>query len=107
MWSGDYRLAGSRVARGPGQGVEQLGHVLGYLAVGCEEAEVLIQARGLRVVVAGSDVDVMAHALALAADHEQRLGVRLEAGETVHHVGARLLEGTSPSRCCGARRSAP
>ena len=57
-----------------------------------EEPEVRVEARGLRVVVAGADVDVVAHAVALAADDEQRLGVRLHAREAVDDVHAGLLQ---------------
>src|SRR3712207_8738195 len=53
---------------------------------GREEAEVLVQPRGLGVVVAGPDVHVVAHAVALAADHDQRLRVRLQPGRSEEHT---------------------
>ena len=42
-----------------GQHVEQVGDVVGQLGVGGEQPEVLVEARGLRVVVAGADVHVV------------------------------------------------
>ncbi len=66
-------------------------------AVGGEEAEVLVQAGGLGVVVARAHVHVVAHAAALAADDQQRLGVGLEAGQAVHHVRARLFQRAGPA----------
>ena len=94
---GDDRLAVVGRARDARQRVEQLGHVLGDLAVRREEAEVLVQARRLGVVVAGADVHVVAHAAALAAHHEQRLRVRLQPGQAVHDVRARLLQRARPA----------
>ena len=101
------RLAVARRARRAGERVEELGHVGGQGRVAGEEAEVLVEARRLRVVVAGADVHVVAQAAALAPHHQQRLRVGLQAGQAVHHVGARLFQRRAPSRCCGARRSAP
>ncbi len=48
------------------------------------------------MVVARPDVHVVAHAVTLAADDQQALRVRLERGQAVHHVHARLLHGARP-----------
>ena len=61
-----------------------------------EQPEVRVQARGLRVVVAGADVHVVAHAVALAADDEDALGVRLERRQAVDDVHAGLLQRARP-----------
>ena len=61
-----------------------------------EEAEVGVDARRRRVVVAGAEVHVAAHGVALAAHDERDLGVRLEADEAVDHVHAGPLERARP-----------
>src|SRR3712207_8921703 len=43
-----------------------------------EQPQVGVEPRGLRVVVAGPDVDVVAHAVALAPHDEHALGVGLQ-----------------------------
>ena len=50
------------LARQPGQVVEQVGHVRAELRPAGQQAEVHVQPGGLRVVVAGPDVDVAAQA---------------------------------------------
>ena len=62
-----------------------------------EQAEVGVQPRGLRVVVAGPDVHVVAHAVALAAHDEDALGVRLQRRVAVDDVHAGLLERARPA----------
>ena len=62
-----------------------------------EQAEVLVQPRGLRVVVAGADVGVAAQAaVGLLADDQRELAVRLEADHAVDDVAAGLLERAGP-----------
>ena len=79
-----------------GDEVEQVGDVGADVRVGGEEADVLVEARGRRVVVAGADVRVAPQPVALAADDERRLRVDLQIGEAVDDVHARLLERTRP-----------
>ena len=79
-----------------GEHVEEVGHVAGQHAVGGEQAQVRVDARGLVVVVAGADVGIAAQPARLAADDERALGVRLEAQQAVGHVGAGALEGPGP-----------
>ena len=74
---GDQGLAVLPRAREARERVEEVGHVGRDLGVHGEEPEVLVEPRGLGVVVAGPHVHVVPHALALAPDHQQRLGVRL------------------------------
>jgi len=82
-----------RVAR---QHVEQTRDVLADLGVGGEEADVLVQARGLRVVVARADVDVAAQLVAVVANDHRELAVGLEPDEPVDDVAAGLLELAGP-----------
>ena len=103
----DDRLAVLRRARRAGERVEQLGHVGAELAVAREEAEVLVQARRLGVVVAGPDVHVVARSRALAAHHQQRLRVRLQARAGRAPRARPPPRARAPSRCCGARRTWP
>ena len=79
-----------------GQVVEEVGDVGGDVRVGREEPEVLVAARVERVVVPGSDVDVAARVVALAANDERRLRVDLEVREPVDDVDARALERPRP-----------
>ena len=51
----------------------------------------------LRVVVAGPDVDVVAHAVALAAHDQDALGVGLQRRVAVDDVDARLLQRPRPA----------
>ena len=82
-----------RVAR---ELVEQPGEVLADLVVGGEQAEVLVDAARLRVVVARADVAVVAEAALLLPDHEGELAVGLQPDEAVDDVHAGLLELARP-----------
>ena len=53
-----------------GQHVEEVGEVGAQLGARGQEAEVGVEPRGLRVVVAGADVHVAAHGVALAPHHQ-------------------------------------
>ena len=88
----DEQLPEARRLPEAGDVVEEVGHVRGDLLVGGEDADVLVQARGRRVVVPGADVRVAAERVALAPHDEGHLRVDLEIGEAVHDVDARLLE---------------
>ena len=61
-----------------------------------EEREIGVEPRGRGVVVAGREVHVAAQLVLLAAHHERRLGVRLQAEEAVDDVHAALLERARP-----------
>src|SRR5262245_28496763 len=93
-----YRLWGdqdSPVTGGatePGQVVEQVCDVLGDDPVAGEQAEVLVQPGGLRVVVAGPDVHVASQPVGLVADNEGQLAVSLQADDAVHDVAAGVLQ---------------
>ena len=56
-----------------GEVVEHVRDIGADLLVGREQPEVGVEARGRRVVVAGADMHVVAHALALAAHDETHL----------------------------------
>ncbi len=93
---GHQHLAVVQRAPVAGEVVEHVGHVRADLLVGGEQPEVGVQAGGGRVVVAGADVHVVAHPLALAADDQHALGVGLQRGLAVDDVDARLLKGFRP-----------
>src|SRR5439155_21666870 len=61
-----------------------------------ETSEIHVAARGSRVVVARTDVNVAAKDRPLATYHEGRLAVRLEPHEPVHHVCSGLLQLPGP-----------
>ena len=75
-----------------GQEVEQGAGVLAELGAAGEEAQVGVEPRRGRVVVAGAEVDVAADAVVLAADDQRGLAVGLEADHAVDDVDAGLLE---------------
>ena len=84
------------LAREPGQDVEQVGHVGPELRAAGQQPEVRVEAGGLRVVVAGPDVDVAAEPGALAPHDQRDLAVGLEPNEAVDDMGAGLLELAGP-----------
>ena len=79
-----------------GEHVEQVGDVRADARVGGEQADVLVEPRGLRVVVAGADVAVAADGRALLAHDQRHLAVRLQPDQAVDHVHARLLQRARP-----------
>jgi hypothetical protein len=92
----DEQLAVCAADPEAGQVVEQLADVRADLGRRGEEADVLVHARRLGVVVAGADVAVAADAVVLAPHHEHHLAVRLQADEPVDDVAARGLERARP-----------
>ena len=81
-----------RRPRAAGQEVEQRDDVAGDRRVGREQPDVLVEPRRARVVVAGRDVRVAAHAVVLLADDERGLAVGLQAADAEDDVRADLLE---------------
>ena len=79
-----------------GEHVEQLAEVGADVLVVGEQAQVVVEARRLRVVVAGADVGVAHQAAALATHHQGDLGVGLEPGHPVDHVDPGLFEQAGP-----------
>ena len=84
------------VHRVAGQDVEEVRNVLADLVVAREKAEILVEARGLGVVVARPEVAVAAQPVAVVADNERELAVRLEPDQAVDDVDAGLLELLAP-----------
>ena len=93
----DEHLAVARRPRVAREEVEHVGDVGADLLVDREQAEVGVEARVGRVVVARADVHVVAHAVALAAHDEDALRVGLERRVAVDDVHARLLERARPA----------
>ena len=89
---GDEEAAVLPLAAVAGQVVEEVGQVLAELGVRREQPDVLVEPGGLGVVVAGAHVAVAADPGAGAANHEGRLGVRLETDDAVHDMDAGLLQ---------------
>ena len=89
---GDDQLVPVVALRVAGQQVEQGAGVLAELGPAGEEAQVGVEPRGGRVVVAGAEVDVAADAVVLAAHDQRGLAVGLEADDPVDDVDAGLLE---------------
>ena len=90
-----------------GDEVEEVGDVGGDVRVGGEQADVLVDPRGRRVVVAGADVHVAPQPVALAPDDERRLRVDLQVAGSRRRRGRLPARASAPIRCCAARRSAP
>ena len=79
-----------------GEVVEQLREIGTEIGIARQHTEVFVRGRGLRVVVARTEVAVAPDAVGLLAHDEQDLGVRLQADEPVDHVRTRLLEHAGP-----------
>ena len=84
------------VHRVAGQDVEQPADVLAQRRVGGQQAEVLVQPGGLRVVVAGAEVDVAAQLVAVVAHDHRDLAVRLQPDQAVDHVHPGPLQFAAP-----------
>ncbi|MDQ0991688.1 hypothetical protein QFZ74_002916 [Streptomyces sp. V3I7] len=93
---GDQQSAVGLAARVAGEPVEQVGQVRADLRVSGEQAEVLVQAGRLGVVVAGAHVAVAAQRVALLAYHQGQLAVGLQTDEAVHDMAAGLLQLARP-----------
>ena len=92
----DEQPAERPLTRQAGQVVEQVGDVRAELRPAGQQADVDVQPRRLRVVVAGPDVDVAAQPGTLATDDQGRLRVRLEPDQPVHDVRPGALELARP-----------
>ena len=73
------------------QVVEELGEALADRRVARDEAEVAVDARGLRVVVAGAEVRVPAEAVEVPPHDEDHLAVRLQADDAVRDVDSDVI----------------
>ena len=92
----DEQPAVAPLAAVAGQEVEQVRHVIAELLVGRQQAEVLVDAGRVRVVVAGAQMCVPPDARPLPADDQTHLRMGLQAHHAVHDVDPRLLEGPRP-----------
>src|SRR5437763_2826386 len=92
----DDELSVVLLAREACQEVEEVCGVRANVFVRGEEAEVCVEVRGDRVVVARRDVYVAAERVALAPDDERDLAVRLQSDDAVDDVHARLFEALRP-----------
>ncbi len=95
----ERRLQQRRQLRGLSWAGELAKHLMDVAAdrrVGGEQAEVGVQARGARVVVAGRQMHVRSQPPLLAPHDHQHLGVRLVADDAVDHVRPHLFEARGP-----------
>src|ERR1700694_3426112 len=93
---GHQQPAESTLAAVAGQEVEQLGHVCTELGIRRQQADVLIDLRGLGIVVAGADVYIAADAVGLSPNDERDFGLRLEPDAAIDDVVGHLLERLGP-----------
>ena len=93
---GDDQFPPLRQLAVAGQVIEKGRGVLAELGVAGEEAQVGVDAGGLRIVIAGGQVDVAADAVLLAAHDQGHLAMRLEADEAEDDVDARLFQLARP-----------
>ena len=87
------------VASRPGVAREEVkkgGQVLSDLGAGGQDAQVGVEAAGLLIVIASTEVAVALEARRFLAQHEAGLAVGLEAGEAIDDVDASLLQATRP-----------
>ena len=104
---GNRQLRPADGLRKAGEQVEEGGHVVGDVAVGRHQAEVAVELRRAVVVVARGQVDVALDAIALAADDQEGLGVRLVAGDAVNHVGPQVFQAAGPLDVAGLVEAGP
>ena len=71
-----------------GQHIKDRSRVRADLLIGSKETEIRVQLGGRVVIVAGSQMDISADAVLLAADDHRDLAVDLEAKKTVDDVAA-------------------
>ena len=82
--------------RPAGEQIEQLRDVLAERLTAREQPEVAVHTARPRIVVARGEVAVAANAVGLLTNDEAGLAVNLQAGATIDHVRAHLLERSSP-----------
>jgi hypothetical protein len=79
-----------------GDVIEQLRRIAARARIGGEEAQIGIDARGDRVIIARAEMAVGAELLALAPHDHRDLGVRLPVDEAVDHLDAGALQRFGP-----------
>ena len=82
-----------RVAR---QEMEQINDVVADILAARKQPHIRVETGGRRVVVARADVAVGPQPLVLLANHQRRLGVRLEAHQAIGDMRARIFELAPP-----------
>ena len=79
-----------------GEEVEQVGQIGAYRGVSCEDSDVLVDAGGRVVVVAGAYVGIACDGVAFVPDYQRDLRVRLEADNPVDDMNARIFQFLGP-----------
>jgi hypothetical protein len=90
--AGSRKFGATSSERCPGELIEEIGEIETDRFIASEQAEIGVRPRRSRVVVARSDVRVVADGPALAASDHGDLRVILEPDDAVHDVHARTLE---------------
>ena len=86
----------ARLRRITGQLVEQAGHILADHRIAGQQAEIGVDAGGLRIVVTGAHMAVAAQAVGFLTHHKAQLAVSLQAHDAVHHVHAGAFQLACP-----------
>ena len=92
----DQQFFHARVAGQTGQRVEDDRHFLGQFRRGREEAEIGVNARGARMIIAGAEMDILAEPVGIAPNDQERLAVRLQSDHAVDDMRARFLQAARP-----------
>src|SRR6516162_9355361 len=80
----------------PGEVVKQTSRVPAYLFATGEKAEIRIETRCDWIIVAGAQMTISPDRIAFPANHEDYLGMNLEAEKTVYDVDAFAFQRLGP-----------
>ena len=84
------KLANSR------EQIKEICHILPVILLASEEAQIRINPRGGRIIVAGGQMHVTANSLFLPAHYQAQLGVNFIAHQTVDHMHPRFFQFSRP-----------
>ena len=82
--------------RESGEGIEEIGDLVGDFTAGGKEAEVGVKAGGFGVVVSGAEVGVAPQVAALAADHHTGFAMGLESNDAINDMDALVFKLAGP-----------
>src|SRR5438105_615745 len=100
-WTRQQLAIHARGAVAGGQIIEQLVHVVGNDGVSRKDANIRVDAGGVRVIIARAGVHIAAKAIVILAHHQHDLAVSLESEHAVADMDAHSLEllGKRDIRC--------
>ena len=79
-----------------GEGIEEIGDLVGDFTACGKEAEVGVKAGGFGIVVSGAEVGVASQVAALAADHHTGFAMGLESNDAIHDMDALVFKLACP-----------